>query len=231
MLDRSVLRWGGLAAMVGAVVGAIANLLHPRSDDLDTAQGVVDLVAKSDIWLLDHYLIAWSIALGGFGLIAFALSLVQEPARSWGKIAIAFTIGSVTVGYLFAAVDGFALADAVEEGGEHALGVAYVGEALFTALMGSLFGVAPILLGIALMTTTQYPKWLGGLALVSGLIGLLTSSYQYLVGYEPFVSNYLFTAGSLGTTIVLFMAGWYLWKGEYAGIANAPIAGGPGIST
>lgn len=225
MLDRSVLRWGGLAAMVGAVVGAVANLLHPRSDDLGTARAIADLAADSDIWVLDHYLIAWSIALGGLGLIALGASLVQEPARSWGRIAIAFTIGSVTVGYLFSAIDGAALKSAADDGGEQALAVARIAAGVFTATMGSLFGIVPLFFGVALLATTQYPRWLGMMAVASGGIGLFTSSYQYLAGYNSVISNYLFTLGSLGTTVVLFAGGWYLWKGEYAGIATAPIAG------
>ena len=225
MLDRSVLRWGGLAGMVGAVVGAVSNLLHPRSEDLGSAQGVVDLVTGSGIWVLDHYLIAWSIALGGVGLIALAHSLVQEPARSWGTLAVYFTVGSVVVGYLFAAVDGGVLKDAAEEGGPAGLAVAHVAGALFTALMGSLFGLVPVLIGIALLSGTQYPRWLGALSVGAGLIGLFTSSYTYLLGYEAIISNYVFTLGSLGVTIVLFTAGWYLWKGEFAGVGTPPIAG------
>ena len=223
MLDRSVLRWGGLAGMVGALVGAIANLMHPRSDDLGEPQGLVDLAADSGIWVFDHYLIAWAVALSAFGLIALGRSLVQEPARSWGWIAIAFLIGSTVVVYLLAAVDGVAMKNAADEGGPAAIAMAHVSGAMFTAMMGSAFGIVPILFGIALLSTTQYPRWLGLLALVSGAVGLLCSSYQYLVGYEPLVSNYLFTLGSLGTTIVLFAAGWFLWKGEYAGVANEPI--------
>lgn len=226
MLDRSVLRWGGMAAMVGAGVGTVANLMHPRSDDLGTPQGLVDLVSGSDLWVIDHYLIAWSIALAGVGILCLAKSLVQEPARSWGWLAIAFTIGSVTVGYLLAAIDGFALKDAADSGGPEALAVAQVSAGLFTAMMGSLFGLTPVLLGIALLSTTQYPRWLGMVAVVSGAIGLFTASYQYLVGYNSLITNYLFTLGSLGTTVVLFVAGWYLWKGEYAGVAIEPIAGG-----
>ncbi len=91
-------------------------------------------------------------------------------------------------------------------------------------MMGSLFGVVPILFGIALMTTTQYPRWLGTLALISGAIGLFTGSYQYLVGYNEVISNYLFTLGSLGTTALLFAISWFLWKGEYAGAATTPPA-------
>jgi len=217
--------------MAGAVIGAIANLIHPRSDAVATAQGVADLAAGSDIWTFDHYLIAWSAALGGLGILALCRSLVEEPARSWGWIASLFTVGSVTVAYLFAAIDGTVLKEAADAGGSEAVAVAHVASGLFTALMGSLFGVVPVLIGIALLSTTQYPRWLGTVALVSGVIGLFTSSYQYLVGYEPVVSNYLFTLGSVGTTVVLFAAGWFLWKGEYAGVATAPVAGGPGITT
>ena len=222
MLDRSVLRWGGLAGMAGAVLGAIANVLHPRGD-FGSAQATVDMAAESGIWVFDHYLIAWATALGAFGLVALGRSFVQEPARSWGWIAVAFTIAAATVSYLLAAVDGAAFKDAAEEGGPAALAVAYVSGAFFTALMGSIFGVVPILFGIALLSTTQYPRWLGLLALASGAIGLFTSSYQYLVGYNEVVTNYVFTLGSLGTTAMMFAAGWFLWKGEYAGVANEPI--------
>lgn len=230
MLDRSVLRWGGLAGMAGAVVGGIANLLHPRGD-FGSAQEVVDMAADSGIWVFDHYLIAWSMALGGFGLYAVGRSFIEEPARSWGRVAIAFLIASLTVGYLVAAIDGTALSNAAEEGGPAALAVAHVSEGLFTAMMGSLFGMVPVLFGVALMTTRQYPGWLGPLALASGAIGIFTSSYTYLAGYSAAISNYLFTLGSLGATVLLFVLGWYLWKGEYAGVANAPVAGGPGITT
>lgn len=231
MLDRSVLRWGGLSAMAGGVIGAVANIMHPRSDDLGDPQGLVDLAAGSGIWVFDHYLIAWATAFALFGLIALCRSLVQEPARSWGWITAAFAIASTVVTYLLAAIDGVALKAAADvaivgpaPGSAEALAVAQVSSALFTAMMGAVFGIVPILLGIALLSTTQYPRWLGTLALASGVIGVLTGSYQYLVGYEPLVSNYLFTLGSLGTTVVLFAAGWFLWKGEYAGVANEPIA-------
>lgn len=230
MLDRSVLRWGGLAGMAGAVVGAIANLMHPRGD-FGSAQEVVDMAGDSGIWVFDHYLIAWTIALGGFGLYALGRSFAEEPARSWGRVAVAFLIASLPVGYLVAVIDGSTLSNAAEEGGEAAIAVAHVSEGLFTAMMGSLFGVVPILYGIALMTTRQYPGWLAPLALASGVIGLFTSSYTFLAGYSEVISNYLFTLGSLGATVLLFAAGWFLWKGEYAGVATPPVAGGPGITT
>lgn len=230
MLDRSVLRWGGLAGMAGAVVGAIANLMHPR-DDLGSAQGVVDMAATSGVWVFDHYLIAWSMALAGFGLYAAGRSFAEEPARSWGRVAVAFLIASLAVGYLVAAIDGVALKNAAEEGGAAALALAYVSEGLFIAMMGSLFGLVPILYGVALSTTRQYPGWLAPLALASGALGLFASSYTYLVGYSEAVTIYVFTLGSLGATVLVFVLGWYLWKGEHAGVATAPVAGSPGITT
>lgn len=222
MLDRSVLRWGGLSAMAGAAVGAVANVLHPRSDELGDAQGVVDLAAGSGIWLFDHYLIAWAAALSLFGLIAITCSLLDEPARSWGWITAAFAIAATVIAYLLAGIDGVALKEAADQGGPEALAVARVSGALFTGLMGSVFGIVPVLLGIALLSSAQYPRWMGTLALVSGAIGLFTGSYQYLAGFNMAISNYLFTLGSLGTTVVLFAGGWFLWKGEYAGAATPP---------
>src|SRR5688572_21632209 len=105
MLDRSVLRWGGMAAMIGAVLGLVGNLLHPRGSEF-TAAAEIALVNDSGIWLFDHFLIAWSFAFALVGLVAIGWSFADELGQAWGRIATASAIGGVTVAYVTIAVDG-----------------------------------------------------------------------------------------------------------------------------
>ena len=217
MLDRSVLRWGGLAAMIGAVIGVIANLMHPRGDTF-TVQGELDLVAGSDIWLLDHFLIAWSLAFAFVGLIAIGWSFSEEVAQGWGRIAAASAIGGIIVGYITVGVDGMALEAVADAGGPAGEAVARISLALFTGLIGSLFGLTPVLYGIAGLSSPSYPKGLAYLALAGGALGMLTSSIQFLSGPSAVVTNMMFVVASVAYTVWLFMNGLRLWKAPAAAV-------------
>ena len=239
MLDRSVLRWGGAAAMAGAVLGLVGNLMHPRASDVDSSLEELQLVADSDIWMLDHYLISWSLGLVGVGLICIALSNATEPGRSWGRIAFGFAVGSVTIALISIAVDGRALKEVADAWAESpddpaliAAGdaVAQMSLSLFNALIATLFGVTPVVFGITGLAGKRSPSWLSYLVLVSGVVGLISSSMIYLAGPSDLAINYLFTLASVGVTVWAFVSGWLLWRGEYGGVANEPIAGGVGIS-
>ena len=222
MLDRSVLRWGGMAAMVGAVLGLAGNLMHPRGSEF-SAQAEIALVNDSGVWLLDHFLIAWSFAFALVGLVAIGWSFTDAVGQSWGRIATASAIGSVTVGYVTIAVDGMAMEAAAATGGAVGEAVAHVGLALFTATIGSLFGLTPVLFGIALLSSDTYPKGLGYLILAGGLLGMLAASVQYLSGPSTLITNVVFVASSLLFTVWVFLMGWRLWSGAPAGAA-APAA-------
>ena len=239
MLDRSVLRVGGASAMAGAVLGLIANLLHPRASGIDTSQEELRLVADSDVWLLDHYLIGWSLALVGVGLICIALSNATEPGRSWGRVAFGFAVGSITIAFIAISVDGRALKEVADAWAESpddpaliAAGdaVAQISLNLFNGLIATLFGVTPIVFGITGLAGKRSPSWLSYLVLVSGVVGLISSSMIYLAGPSDLAVNYLFTLASGGVTVWAFVSGLLLWRGDYGGVANEPIAGGVGIS-
>ena len=216
MLDRSVLRWGGMAAMVGAALGVIFNLLHPRTDDY-SIQSELEMVADSDIWLFDHFMLAWALAFALIGLVAIGWSFEEGPAQAWGRIATASAIGGITVAYVTIGLDGMALkdvADAMGDGPEAmatARAVAHINFALFTATIGSLFGLTPVLFGLAGMASDRYPKGLAYVAFGAGLLGLLAASIQFLSGPSTLTVNVLYLGASLGYTIWLFLMGLRLW--------------------
>lgn len=223
-MDRTVLRAGAGAAMVGAVLGLVFNILHPRAtDDLDEVVTELDLVADSGIWLFDHYMLAWAVAFALVGYIAIARSYPDGPGASWGRIALGSAIVGVTVTFATVLVDGPAMkeaADAWDEAGRGTDGAAFatadavanVSLALFTGLMGSLFGLTPVLFGVTGLASDAYPRWLAYVALVAGILGLVAGSIQYLQGELSLASTYIFTAGSILFTVWLFGMGWLLWR-------------------
>ena len=219
MLDRKFLRVGGGAAMVSAVLALIFNLLHPRGD-VDPVTEELELVLGSDIWLFDHYMLAWALAFGVVGLIAIGWSYTDAPAQGWARAATAAAIVSLGIALITLAVDGMAQKAVADEWAAAqddttyatAAAVSEISAALFTATIGSLRGLTPVLFAITGFNSAQYPKWLAWLALISGLTGFVASTIQFYGGISP-TSVWIYTVASLGYTVWLFMMGWKLWSG------------------
>ena len=223
MLDKAVLRWGGLAAMIGAALGFVFNLLHPRSSAAAAgAMNELHLVAASNIWVFVHFMLAWSIAFALVGLVAIGWSYGEGAAASWGRFATASAIVGVAVTFITILVDGPAMkhvAEAMMAGHSPetiaaGTAVSEIAVALFTGTMGSLFGLTPVLYGIATLNDNRYPSALGYLSIVAGVLGLITASIQYFGGISNLTANILFPIASLAFTVWSFAMGWRLWKPE-----------------
>lgn len=209
--ERGILRLGGGAAMVGGVLGLVVNIFHPRPDEF-TARAEIALVADSDSWLLVHLIGAWAFAFLFVGLVSLG-SYIGRGGVTWGRIARASAVGGSTVAFVAITVDGMALKGVADAGGgAGAEAVAEVGLALFTALIGSAFGLTPLLFGLAMLATGTFDRWLGWLAAAGGALGLITASIQYLSGPSAFVTNVLFTITALIVTAWVIAAGWRLWN-------------------
>ncbi len=228
MLDRGVLRWGGAAAMVGAVLSLIFNLLHPRPGDT-TVEAELQMIADSGIWVFDHYMLAWALAFALVGLVAIGWSYAEGPAQTWGRFAVASAIGGVTVAFVTLAVDGMAMKEIADNWAANkdpsAETAAHIALSLFVGTIGSLFGLTAVLYGIAGLNSVTYPRWLGWLALLAGLDGLLVASIVYLSGPNEFALTVLFLIGSLAFTVWLFLMGWSLWKSNETPAAPPPDMG------
>lgn len=219
------MRTGAGAAMVGAVLAVVFNLLHPRTDEL-TAAASAQAAAEEGIWALDHYVLAWTLAFALLAFIVISRSLSGEPSKSWGRVALWFGIGSTAIAFAAIAVDGFALRVAAESGSaEVAEAVAYVGEGLFVGLMASFFGVTPVLYGVAVLTGDDYPTWLGWVAVLAGLLGLVTSTIIFFDGFSDTTVYVLFPIASLLATLWIGVMGWLLWNKLRT--PAAPAAGQP----
>ena len=54
MPERTLLRIGSLSLILGAVLGLIVNLLHPRGFDFDDTAAHLQEVADSGVYLVVH---------------------------------------------------------------------------------------------------------------------------------------------------------------------------------
>jgi len=205
--------------MVGAALGIVFNVLHPRGSGVTVADEL-SLVSGSPIWLFDHFMLVWALLISLVGLIVIGLCFNQEPARSWGRVAAASAVASGAIALTTIFMDGIANNAAsaawAASGSSAALAsgaaVVAVTMAMFTSLMFTFFGLTPVLFGAAVLNSNEYPRWLGYLAMGAGLLGLVTGSIQFMNGLSPLTANILFPISSLAFTIWALVMGWTLWK-------------------
>jgi hypothetical protein len=205
--------------MVGAVLGIVFNVLHPRGAGVAVTDEL-GLAAGSTIWIFDHFMLVWALLFALVGLVVIGLSFEREPGRSWGRVALASALASGAVILAAVFMDGIATkAAAVQwaatqspEALASGTAVAMLVLAMFTAIMFTFFGLTPVLFGVAVLKSAEYPRWLGYLAVGAGALGLITGSIQFMNGISPLTANILFPISSLAFTVWALVMGWTLWK-------------------
>ena len=178
----SDLRVGGTAAIAGGLGGLVGNVLHPTPPAETDA--LLRMVAAMPHWTAIHLLIviAGVFMIGGFGLLMRTLE--GSRARALGGLAghAAVLGGSVLLTGIM--IDGYgypllAREWLAAEGQDRASllwaahAVHIVDVALFATWVTVLLGVAFVLGGAAVAVSTNYPRVLGMVAAVGGMMCLL----------------------------------------------------------
>ena len=85
-VERGLIRVGALSGIIGAIVFMIANIVHPRSPNIQITVKQIETVAQSHIWVTDHLL----LLLGGLlllpALIAVQRSITTGPGAVWAYL-------------------------------------------------------------------------------------------------------------------------------------------------
>lgn len=213
MLDRVVVRLGAAAAMVGAVLGLVFNLLYPRADEAGEAQQIVNLAAEGGRWQITHYVLGWSIGLIFLGLIAIWASMAREPSRSWARVGVLLAVGGSLLIFTALTLLGFSVPNASDAGADAAaLSTAYVAGGLFLGSIGLYFGLTPLAFGAAMLTGDDFPDWLGWLAVLAGAVGVLTGTIVFFGGFSSLTDNVLFPIASGVFTIWVGITGYFIWQ-------------------
>lgn len=213
MEDKTVLRVGAWAAIVGGILAVVVNVLAPRtsSADLGDPAAQVDLATTSSGWELTRVgiMVALLILLAAF--YAITRSIAEAPARGWARLGLGAVLLATNIGVALFAIE-TGLGDGADVlGADVAGGVAFVVSGLESVWILT-SGLAALLYGIALITSSTYPTWLGWITLLSGLVGLVAGFMDFLVGATAVSSLILFPVSSGLLTLIVIYIGVLLFR-------------------
>lgn len=219
MSERLVLRIGGMAALVGGVMVVAGNAIHPREPgQLDNAEALLSVVAGSAIWAVNHFILMVAITLLLAAYYGLTHSITNEPGLIWARLGWGVAIVGAGIGVTFMLIEAVALrgiADtwAASSGTQQELALA-AGNALFylsltlsTGAASFFFGISPILVGKAILGSTEYPQWLGWLGMFLGAIGVAANAFQIVSGVTTTSGLILVPVSIIGVTLWLGYSG------------------------
>jgi hypothetical protein len=224
MPQTLVLRIGSVTAVLGGIFTLAGNIIHPREEgQLDDPETLLQVVADSDIWVADHMIIfiGVTLLLGAFYGVTHSIS--GESATAWARLAWGVAIVGVGLGALLmlteaVAVAGIAETWATSTGPETELALAAGGAlfhfslALATAAPLFLYGIAPILTGRAILSSHDYPSWVGVAGMILGGIGVAANIGQILTGVTTQSGLVLVPIGIVGVTLWMIYLGVVMWR-------------------
>ena len=230
---RPMLRIGSVAAVLGALLAGVGNLLHPVTPR-DDPVGVADVIAGSDAWTAIHLVIVLGTVLMPAGLLALRYSLAKTglvgALTHLGMYAI--TVGTV-LGIATVILDGVAAkqladqwADAPEASRAVALAVVSANETMNFALAGmfnACFAGFPfVLFGLAVARADVYPRWLGWVAFAAGIGSIGAGAIQALTGRPTMTSLVLTIIGPTVITAWVVVMGVLMWRRTIAEEVGSP---------
>ena len=215
MGDRGPLRVGGAVAVAGAVLALIGNLMHPRYDgpDVDTYRSI----AASDRFRVADFILLAALILLIAGMTTFSRSLRAGRGAAFSEYGRLATLVGGTIAIAQFGVETYGLkqqAAAFAGAGDTDLQGAFWAtnavERLNTALFNTwtivFLGLAPLLLGLAVLRSRRYPAWLGVLAGVGGAVCLVVGCVN-LARDDQTSTQTPFLVGSLLITAWILCAG------------------------
>lgn len=224
MSERLVLRIGGMAAIVGGILVLVGNIVHPRElGQLDEASALLEVIAGSEIWVADHLviMIAITLLLGAFYGVTH--SITRGSGVVWAQLAWGTSIVGVGLGVAFMLTEAVAMAGLAEtwvasSGNEKDLALA-AGNALFQLSLALsagaplfLFGATPVLVGLAMLGSSEYPSWLGWVGVILGFIALAWGLVQVLTGVTTQTGLVLVPIGIVTVTLWILYLGILMWR-------------------
>ena len=209
--QRFTPRIGALLLALSVIASVIGNGLHPsRQDPMDNPR-VFQEYAQSDEWILAHlgqfagYLFAFA------GLVVLSQLLLGERTRAAvaAYLGFAAATASLAVAAVLQAVDGIALKamvdtwaqasgppQAVAFGAAESMRWLEIGiNSLFRLLQGTTLAVV----GLALVLSDRFPRWLGWFGVICGLALVLRGIAVAFVGFD--LSNPVYLVTSVVTSL------------------------------
>jgi len=223
MPERTLLRIGAVSAILGAILLVVANILHPRTSDIDDTEAMLQLIADSSIWVTDHLGLAIAFLLVLGGLVAVYRSITAEPGAALARLGFAGALLSSGIAMVVIGIDGFGLKEVAEAWAEApaeekatafrvAEALEQISFGIFSLFIFVFFGVTFLLYGLAVALSDVYPKGLGWAAVVLGIGAAVLGLVQAYQGPSNVVTNILFPIFSITITLWVLVMGVLMWR-------------------
>ena len=219
--QESLWRIGGLLAIVGGIIFMVANLLHPRSSDIEVYEEQIETVADSDIWIVDHLAFMLGALLITLGLYALARFLYTTPGSHWARLAVIPLVISGAVVTVLMGLDGIAskfvhdslaAAPRSESAQRVSLMMEEIDVGVFSVYILVFFGLTILLYGLAVGYSGTYPSWLGPVAVALGAASIVIGTIQAIDGLSVLITSVLFVLVASLVNVWVIVMGWYLWQ-------------------
>lgn len=223
-MNGNFYKLGGGALIGGALIGFIANLIHPRDIDFEnTTRSLLQTINDFPAWTPLHFFIIIAVALGVFGIYPLSRSISGDVGQPLARMGLVSGIVGGAIFLIAIGLDGVSaksLADSYAAAGAESREAVLASAEIFTALSAGIssvafflyLGVTFILFGLAIALGEGYPKWLGWIALLAGLVSAYTGFlYYYETRLSSMVINLLTISVSI-TTIWGLVIGTLLWR-------------------
>ncbi len=171
-------RLGGIAFIIGGILTLVFSALYPRPDDPASTQQALTRLAEdeglSNIVYLGLAVGMWAMMIG---VVAVYRSISAAGAAAWARLGFYGVIVGTTVMTVTLAVGWATTGAAAVTGGTEPGTAAYTIAAALNAVGNSIFLMSVIVfwmalafLGIGMALSTVYPKWMGWVLLILGVL-------------------------------------------------------------
>lgn len=220
----SLHRVGAVCAILGAIMTGAFNGMHP---ELAEPAGIVRNAATVPSWTLVHWGLIVGMVLMQLGYSALAQTLrtqASDNAENWGTLGVStLTVGLALWICVFAAEAALKpLIDSTksERLGSGGLALGSLVDAMATAAT-FVYWLGIALLGVALLVSKRYPRWVGAAGLALGAaLSLSVGLVKAFSGASDWTERYGFQTLAILFLVWTLVLGVLLWRGshEYAEI-------------
>ena len=217
----TIVRVSAVAAVAGAVLALIGNLIHPRSGD-DSDFEVYNRFAHSGSLRAADLILIVALILLTVAVVGIARTLEGTELEVFARIGALFGIVGGTIAIAQLGLESFAyrLQTQVFEGARPAdvrsafwaaNAVDHVSSGLFITWTLVFLGIAPFVLGLGMARSAQWPTWIGVLGGLGGAVCAVVAAILF-VQTDAGSQDVVFLVGSLLVTAWFLCAGVWLLR-------------------
>ncbi len=238
--DAITIRLGAVALPLGIILPLVATAIHPHREDVMDNPVVFMEYAQSDSWIAVHFA-QWLAALllfGGLLGVYYAIRTKSGLGAGLARFGAAAAVQAAAAITALQAVDGVALKWAVDTWAsapaDQKAAAFAAAEAVrwteyaFQSFSNILLGLTLILYGLAIALGTLYPRWLGGVAVGSGMAWII---HGVMVSYIGLFDSAPRLAGMVLLGMWAFIMAVLMWRNSSRGRLARPESAAPEPTT